>query len=437
MISLSNFTFGKSVINSGSSLASFNPIYSILYIDQLEQNLKSFQSAFGEDYHIFTATSGREGLRIMEQKTMQLVITDQRLPDMTGMVFLETVLSDYPDCMRMIMTGTTDKDAIIQAFNKGNIYRYVAKPWSREDLKMSIDSAMEVYNLKIQNRDLINYLEDAKRNLEHKVIERTREIEQQREKITDSLHYASRIQKALMVPAEELDQIMPSHFILNKPKDIVSGDFYWVAKKDDRLIIAVADCTGHGVPGAFMSILGISILNEIVNNLDSSRASDILNELRDQTIKALGQTGKKDEAKEGMEMALCMLDFKNNIMQFSGAFRPMYLISKGELKVINGDRMPIGIYEKEMVPFSNKEVPFKNGDLIYLFTDGYVDQIGGLDRKTFKTVRFKRLLREISDKTLNEQRLILREEHEIWRAGQEQIDDILILGVRLFKDLLT
>ena len=408
-----------------------NPIYSILYIDELEQNLISFKSTFSQDYHIYAATSGRAGLEIMEQETIQLVITDQRMHDMSGIDFLEKILILYPDSMRMIMTGISDKEDIIQAINKGNIYRYVTKPWNREDLKLIIDSAMEVYNLKIQNKNLINYLEDAKLNLEQKVMERTREIEQQRLNITDSIHYASRIQNALMLSSEKLDKLIPTHFLLNKPKDIVSGDYYWAANKGDKLIIAVADCTGHGVPGAFMSILGINFLNEIVNHSDTPRANDILNELREQIIKALGQTGQRDEAREGMEMALCVVDFKHRMVQFSGAFRPMYLISEGELSVINGDRMPIGIYEEEKVSFSNKEVPFKEKDIIYLFTDGYVDQIGGLQRKTFKSVRFKKLLEEISHKPMKEQKSILREEHEIWRAGQEQIDDILILGVEL------
>lgn len=373
-------------------------------------------------------------MKIMDENIIQLVITDQRIPDMNGIEFLEKVLRDYPDSMRMIMTGAGDKDAIIEAFNRGNVYRYVAKPWNMEDLKMSVDSAMEVYNLKIQNRDLINYLEDAKRNLEQKVMERTREIERQKMNITDSLHYASRIQSALMIPPEELDRIMSSCFILNKPKDIVSGDFYWVSRRDERLILAVADCTGHGVPGAFMSILGISFLNEIVSQMDNPQANDILNRLREQVIGALGQTGKRDETRESMEMAICVVDFRLRKMQFSGAFRPMYLISKGELSVIKGDRMPVGIYEDERDPFSNREIPFREKDMIYLFTDGYVDQIGGLDRKTFKTIRFKRLLKEISHRPMKEQKSILREEHEIWRAGREQIDDILVMGVELITD---
>lgn len=234
-----------------------------------------------------------------------------------------------------------------------------------------------------------------------------------------------------MLPSEELDKILPSHFVLNKPKDIVSGDYYWVAQKNNRLIIAVADCTGHGVPGAFMSIMGINFLNEIVNKAEFPRANEILNELREHLIKSLGQTGQRDETKDGMEMALCVVDFDNKQIQFSGAFRPLYLISDGELKVINGDRMPIGIYNEEEVSFTNKEIPFRENDIIYLFTDGYADQIGGLNRKTFKSRKLKELLKEISHKTMNEQKLFLREEHEIWRSGQEQIDDIMILGVKL------
>jgi sigma-B regulation protein RsbU (phosphoserine phosphatase) len=412
-------------------MASLNPIYSILYIDDEEQNLISFRSTFRRDYHIHVATSGKEGLEIMEKHHIQLVITDQRMPDMTGIEFLEQIVPLYPDCMRMIMTGFSDMEAIIQAINKGNIYRYISKPWNREELKMNIDSALEVYNLKSQNKHLIEDLKEANLNLERKVMERTRQIEQQRLNITDSIQYASRIQNALMLPSEEMEKMLPSHFVLNKPKDIVSGDYYWVSQKGRRLIIAVADCTGHGVPGAFMSIMGINYLNEIVNKSEEPKANEILDELRAQLIKSLGQTGQRDEARDGMEMALCVIDIDRRRLQFSGAFRPMYLISEGELKVVNGDRMPIGIYNEELLPFTSKELSFKENDLIYLFTDGYVDQIGGLDRKTFKSKKFKELLKEVCHKPMQEQRAILREEHEIWRSGQEQIDDILILGARL------
>ncbi len=407
------------------------PKYPILYIDDEENNLISFKSTFRREYNIHVATSGQQGLEIMEQNEIHLVITDQRMAEMTGVEFLGKVMFLYPDCMRMIMTGFSDMDAIIQAINKGNIYRYIAKPWNREELKITIDSAFEVYNLKSQNKHLIEDLKEANLNLEQKVKERTRQIEQQSRNITDSIHYASRIQTALMLPSEELDRLLPSHFILNKPKDIVSGDYYWVSHKDNRIIVAVADCTGHGVPGAFMSIMGINLLNEIVSKTGTLRANEVLNELRDHLIKSLGQTGHRYEAKDGMEMALCVVDMESKQLQFSGAFRPMYLLRNEELIETKGDRMPIGIYNEEEVSFTNKEIQVRDNDVFYLFTDGYVDQIGGPNKKTFKSKNFKQLLKDIHQRPLKEQKSILEKEHKTWRSDMEQIDDIMIMGVKL------
>jgi phosphoserine phosphatase RsbU/P len=412
-------------------MVSSNPKYSILYIDDEEHNLISFKSTFRREYNIHVATSGLLGLEIMEQNEINLVITDQRMPQMTGVEFLEKIKRLYPDCIRMIMTGFSDLDAIIQAINKGNIYRYISKPWNRAELKITIDSAFEVYDLKLQNKNLIEDLKEANLNLEKKVEERTRQIEQQSRNITDSIQYASRIQSALMLPSEELDRLLPSHFILNKPKDIVSGDYYWVSLKNNRMIVAVADCTGHGVPGAFMSIMGINFLSEIVNKTEFIKANEILNELREHLIRSLGQTGQRDETKDGMEMALCVVDLDSKQLQFSGAFRPLYLIRNKELIVIKGDRMPIGIYNEEEVSFTNKEMQVRENDVFYLFTDGYVDQIGGPDRKTFKSRKFKQLLKDIHQRPLKEQKSILEKEHHAWKCDIEQIDDILVMGVKL------
>ena len=408
-----------------------NQKYSVLYIDDEEHNLISFKSTFRREYDIHVASSARTGLEIMEQNEINLVITDQRMPEMTGVEFLEKIKYQYPDCVRMIMTGFSDMDAIIQAINKGNIYRYITKPWNRAELKITIDSAFEVYHLKLQNRNLIADLKEVNQNLEKIVEQRTHQIEQQSRNITDSIQYASRIQSALMLPSEELDRLLPSHFILNRPKDIVSGDYYWVSHRNNRMIVAVADCTGHGVPGAFMSIMGINFLNEIVNKTEILKANEILNELREHLIRSLGQTGQRDETRDGMEMALCVVDLENYQLQFSGAFRPLYIFRNKELIEIKGDRMPIGIYNEEEVSFTNKEMQVQDNDVFYLFTDGFVDQIGGPERKTFKTRKFKKLLREIHLKPLKEQKSILEKEHTAWRSEIEQIDDILIMGIKL------
>jgi serine phosphatase RsbU (regulator of sigma subunit) len=402
----------------------------ILYIDDEQDNLTVFYSTFRRNFKVHLANSGQEGIEIMKKHSIHLVIADQRMPEMTGIEFLEKIKEKYPNCIRMVLTGFTDVEAIIQAINKGRVYRYITKPWRREELKITINHALETYNLKQLNRKLFTDLEEANLTLEKKVIERTKEIDSQRKEITDSIQYASRIQSALLPPYKELDSLLPSYFILNKPRNIVSGDYYWLAQKDNKVVVTVADCTGHGVPGAFMSILGLAFLNEILNQTVTLRANAILNQLRSRVIKSLRQTGKADEARDGMEMALCVVDFNGKRLQYSGAFRPLYLIRDKELIELKGDSMPIGIYNDKEISFNNEELTFKDKDIIYMFTDGYVDQLGGPDRKTYKSKQFKQLLIDIHQKPLNEQKVKLEKEYEAWRRDIEQIDDIMVMGIR-------
>jgi phosphoserine phosphatase RsbU/P len=403
----------------------------ILYVDDEEDNLIVFNSAFRRDYEVHLALSGKEGLEILKKHEIHLIITDQRMPEMTGIQFLEKIIPEYPDCIRMILTGFSDIEAFIQAINTGRVYRYITKPWSKEELKINIDKALETYHLRDQNRKLIENLKEANLTLEQKVIERTRKIESQNKEITSSIQYARRIQNALLSPDEEFDKALPSCFILSKPKDIVSGDFYWLASKDDKVIIAVADSTGHGVPGAFMSILGVSFLNEIINKAVTVRANEILNQLTGQVKKSLHQTGKFDEARDGMEMAICIIDRNKKKLQFSGAFRPLYLIHNNELKEFKGDTMPIGIYEKEDQSFTNTEIVFSQGDLIYLSTDGYIDQFGGNDRKKFRSENFKKLLINIHNLPMSEQKNALEKRIKEWQGDIDQVDDILVVGIKM------
>jgi serine phosphatase RsbU (regulator of sigma subunit) len=402
----------------------------ILYIDDEQDNLTVFYSAFRRNFKVYLANSAQEGMEIMKKQSVNLVIADQRMPEMTGIEFLEKIKLEYPDSIRMVLTGFTDVEAIIQAINKGRVYRYITKPWSKDDLKITIDHALETYELKEQNRKLFTDLEEANLTLEKKVIERTKKIESQRREITDSIQYASRIQSALLPEKEELDKHLPSYFILNKPRNIVSGDYYWLAHKDNKVVVAIADCTGHGVPGAFMSILGLAFLNEVLNQTESISANSILNQLRSHVIKSLHQTGKADEARDGMEMALCVVDFNKKRLQYSGAFRPLYLIRDKELVEFKGDSMPIGIYSEDDKSFNNKELILNENDIIYMFTDGYIDQLGGPDRKTFKSKQFKQLLIDIHQKPLNEQKALLEKEYQAWRRDIEQIDDIMVMGIR-------
>jgi len=256
------------------------------------------------------------------------------------------------------------------------------------------------------------------------------EIQRQRREIAESLRYARVIQKAVFPMRKLIEKSFHDHFILLMPKDILSGDFYWVNRKEREIYFAVADCTGHGVPGSLMSVLGISFLNELLARPCNYSANRLLNRLREKVMKALGQTGADDISKDGMDIALCILDKETGKLQYSGANNALYLVRKGEMMILKPDQMPVGIHAVEEKSFSNHEIFLKNGDVIYLFSDGYPDQFGGPKNKKFMYNSFRSLLLSVSDLPLKEQKEILRTTITEWMGKQEQIDDILVMGVK-------
>ena len=274
------------------------------------------------------------------------------------------------------------------------------------------------------------------------VTKQKEEIEHIHEELTDSINYAKRIQEAVLPISEEYRSIMGEHFVLFRPKDIVSGDFYWTAKIDSTLIIAVADCTGHGVPGAFMSMLGISFLNEIIRKKEITKANEVLNELRKEIINALQQKGQSGEQKDGMDMSLVAIDTKLHVAQWAGANNPLYIVRNNDnkkmppfekvasLEELKPDKMPIAIYEK-MDDFSNHEIQLNSGDTIYLMSDGYEDQFGGPKGKKFLSKNLKQLLTTNCQLPMQEQKHILEKTLNEWIGDSEQIDDITVLGIKI------
>ena len=318
-------------------------------------------------------------------------------------------------------------------------YEFAIKPpWYKTILAYLFYVVLSILVIIVIVKIYTRRLELEKIRLEQIVKERTEEVVRQKdeiaeknESITASIEYAKRIQTAILPSNEYANEILPEHFILFRPRDIVSGDFYWMNKKDDLLILIAADCTGHGVPGAFMSMLGVSFLNEIVNRHDVTSAAVILNSLRKDIKKTLGQEGKEGEAKDGMDIALCIVDLKKMKMQYAGAYNPLYLFRNNELMEFKADRMPIGIYVKEKESFTDNDIDLQKGDVFYIFSDGYQDQFGGEDGMKFKTKNYKQFLLEIHQKPMAEQREILDTRIDEWRGRWEQVDDIIILGIRV------
>jgi serine phosphatase RsbU (regulator of sigma subunit) len=256
------------------------------------------------------------------------------------------------------------------------------------------------------------------------------EIEEKNREITDSIRYALRIQQAVLPQEEVYKEFMPEHFIFFRPKDIVSGDFYWMTQKEQLSVIVAADCTGHGIPGAFMSMLGVSFLNEIVGNMEKLKANEILEQLRAQVIKSLHQTGKEGEAKDGMDIALCVFNHDTYELQYAGAYNSLYHIRSTELTEIKADRIPIAIHLKGDPPFTNHMLKIENCDTIYLFSDGYADQFGGPDGKKFTYKQLKNLLLSVQDHSMEKQKDVLTEEFDKWKGEFQQIDDVIVMGIR-------
>ncbi len=319
---------------------------------------------------------------------------------------------------------------------------------------------MQKEEIESQKEEIEAQKEEIEAQLDHTTLQRDT-ISRQKELIIDSIRYAEKIQKAILPPLDLLSEEFPDHFVLFKPRDIVSGDYYWTSRVNGNLLIAVADCTGHGVPGGFLSMLGVTSLNEIVTRTGLVNPHLILDRFRDQLIDTLHQKSDRRGANDGIEIALCTIDREEQLLDYSGANRPIYLVREKngkeaaslleEMNLTRGseddvrlgesdthwllqlrpDRSPIGLYEQDPVPFSSLQTPLRKNDTLYMFSDGYVDQLGGPSRKTFRARRFRELLLEIQHLPMSSQKKLLTENYEQWRGEVEQIDDILVVGIRI------
>ena len=252
---------------------------------------------------------------------------------------------------------------------------------------------------------------------------------EQRRELMASLKYASFIQQAVLPDQRYLENTLKDFFVLHKPRDIVSGDFYYCSRNEEYIVAAAGDCTGHGVPGALMSIMGVSFLNEILSIRGPVNSGRILNLLRERVMKALHQRGHELENKDAMDMALCVFNTRTSRLQYSGANNPLYHIRNKVLTEIKADKMPVGINAIEENSFTNHSLQLKPGDTVYLFSDGYADQFGGPRNKKFKYGPLKELLIRISDRSMKKQQDELENVINTWRGSEEQVDDILIFGI--------
>jgi phosphoserine phosphatase RsbU/P len=386
----------------------------ILIVDDNPKNLQVLGNYLQiEGYKVEFALDGKSALDWIRRAEFDLILLDIMMPGMDGFEVCKIIKSDpvKQKIPVIFLTAKVDTESIVNGFDLGAV-DYVIKPFNQKELIARVKSQIEIK----RGRD------EIARNL--------KEIEYKNKLIKYSIQYAHTIQAAVLKASLNGSDSFPEQFCLILPKDIVSGDFYWFHKIDNKLLVGVFDCTGHGIPGAFMSMLGVTLLNETVIREKIVDPPLILNRLREKIIEALGQKGIVSEVRDGMDGSIISYDLKSRTLVYSGAFNPMYLIRENKIIELRGDRMPLSHHAK-MSDFSSCEIITRQNDLIYLFTDGFVDQFGGLEEKKFLRDQFKQVLLKIHKNPMVVQKEMLLDTYNSWKGNGDQIDDITVVGLKL------
>ncbi len=387
--------------------------YPILVVDDNMKNLQIIGKILKQEgYRVEFATDGENALEWIDQQDFNLILLDIMMPGMSGYEVCERIKQneEKKDIPVIFLTSKTDEESMVKGFDLGAI-DYVAKPFNKKELLARVSTQLKI---KQSQRDVLHYLND---------------IENKNKLITYSLNYAKHIQKSIIQLNSDIEDVFPDYFVFFQPKDIVSGDFYWFYKNENGVIVAVMDCTGHGVPGAMLSMMGITLMNEIVKSKEILIPDQILNHLRSKFIESFGQRGIDHIVTDGMDGSVILFDFNDKKLKFSAANRSVYIARETELITLKGDRMPISFY-CNMDDFTKQELSLEPGDMIYMFSDGYEDQFGGRKNKKFNRKTFGSLLMEIHNKSMNEQKVTLSDTFKEWKGDTFQVDDVTVIGIR-------
>jgi len=386
----------------------------ILIVDDNPKNLQILGNYLrNEGFKIEFALDGKSALDWIGRTEFDLILLDIMMPGMDGFEVCKILKSD-PDKQKIpviFLTAKVDTGSIVNGFDLGAV-DYVIKPFNQKELIARVKTQIEIK----RSRD--------------EIAANLKEIEYKNKLIKYSIQYAHTIQTAVLKAYIDGSAFFPEQFCLILPKDIVSGDFYWFYKINNKVLVGVFDCTGHGIPGAFMSMLGITLLNETVIRENITEPHLILNRLREKIIETLGQKGIYFEVKDGMDGSIISYDLTSRRLVYSGAFNPLYFIRDDKIIELRGDRMTLS-YQDNIFDFSHQEIKTKPNDLVYLFTDGFVDQFGGQEEKKFQRTQFKQVLLKINKNPMIVQREMLRDIYNSWKGNREQVDDITVVGLRL------
>ena len=413
---------------------------------QKNNEYKKFYYSTISDYYILKKQYDLALINAKKGAELSKEMTGLISPEMLSTLYqIEKKLKNYKKAIMYLEEMVENKDSLDKLSAKEDLVKYESE--KEFEIKQKLDSLKHIDEIRIQQAEIktqktiegvlfigillvISFLVFVYKQLNNTKKQKDL-IEEKQAEITDSINYAKKIQDAMMTSSVYLKETLPKSFILFKPKDVVSGDFYWIYKdQEENIFFTVADCTGHGVPGAFMSMIGTSLLNEIIIEKGLKDTDKILGEMRSQIIKSLHQEEDGGQ-KDGMDISLCKLNIKKKLVEFSGAHNSLIHISEDELYNYRGDHQPVGLLLGDKKPFTKHEVKLKKNDMLYIYSDGYQDQFGGEKGKKYMGAKFKKQLLRINKESTDKQLILLEEEFKSWTHNYEQIDDVCVMGVRI------
>ena len=438
-------TNSKNTFNLSKSKESLDSLIHYATKQKNNEYIKFYYSTIS-DYYVLKNQYDLALINAKKGAELSKEMTGLISPEMLSTLYqIEKKLKNYKKAIIYLEEMVENKDSLDKLSATEDLAKYESE--KEFEIKQKLDSLKHLDEIRIQQAEIktqkviegvlfvgillvISFLVFVYKQLNNTKKQKDL-IEEKQAEITDSINYAKKIQDAMMTSSVYLKETLPKSFIFFKPKDVVSGDFYWIYKdQEENIFFTVADCTGHGVPGAFMSMIGTSLLNEIIIDKGVKDTDKILGEMRSQIIKSLHQE-EEGAQKDGMDISLCKLNIKKKLVEFSGAHNSLIHISEDELNNYRGDHQPVGLLLGDKKPFTKHEVKLKKNDMLYIYSDGYQDQFGGEKGKKYMGAKFKKQLLKINKESTEKQLILLEEDFKSWTQNYEQIDDVCVMGVRI------
>lgn len=394
----------------------------VLIVDDRLENLIAAEAVLkNKDYRIDRALSGTEAIEKAMQNDYDCILLDVQMPGMDGFEVAQILSQSEKtkDIPVIFLTAlSTEKEFMLKGYSTGAV-EYLSKPLDSDILKVKVATFAQISRQKKVIKQAQSELQKSNASLQNYTNE-----------ITASIRYAKNIQNAILPKDDIIKGVLPDSFIFYKPCQIVGGDFYWFTIKNNKIIVACIDCTGHGVPGALMSMIGSNMLKNIVEEKNITEPASILNEMNRRLRTTFNHNNIGGKIVDGMEAAICSYDLKTESLEFSGAKRPLILIKQNGHEVIKPDKFSISHETPTGYMFTNHAINLEEGDFIYLFTDGYTDQFGGNDGRRFMKSKFIDLINSVRNICMTEQKNYVEETFNEWKGDIEQVDDVLVMGIK-------